>query len=127
MADDRSITGSAATEDDVHDDDELAEVLAAELERYATGAVPVLPRPSAAQPAGQAVPAPAEPPMQPLSVPRIEQRADDQGDRTAAPQRTGSAFARRAAEVERAMRQASPAAPPTAPQPTVPAEDSADS
>ncbi|GAA2754319.1 hypothetical protein [Amnibacterium kyonggiense] len=87
MADDRSNTGSAAPEASVHDDDELAEVLAAELERYSTGTVPVLPRVSA--------PAPTEDPIQPLAVPRIEPAATvDEG-----------AFARRAAEVERTIRE----------------------
>lgn len=110
MADDRSNTGSAATEGAVHDDDELAEVLAAELERYSTGSVPVLPRDSA--------PAAQEPPLQPLAVPRIDE----------APQREpsvpdGSAFSRRAAAFERAIRPPAFDAPvpePSVPEPVVP-------
>jgi hypothetical protein len=97
MADDRSITGSAAAEADVHDDDELAEVLAAELERYSTGTVPVVARAAL----------PREEPMQPLAVPRSE----PDGVRMPVvpePARDEGAFARRAAEVERAMRRASP-------------------
>ncbi len=104
MADDRAITGSAAAEDDVHDDDELAEVLAAELERYSTGTVPVVPRASLLRDA----------PMQPLSVPRIEQ--PEVRERAAVPRDEG-AFARRAAEVERAMRQASARSVPAAEAP----------
>lgn len=104
MADDRSITGAPAAQDDVHDDDELAEVLAAELERYSTGTVPVVPRASA----------PRDAPMQPLSLPRMEQpEARDRAD----PPRDDGAFARRAAEVERAMRQASAGSVPAAEAP----------
>jgi hypothetical protein len=113
MADDRSITGSAAAEDDVHDDDELAEVLAAELERYSTGTVPVVPR------------APVQPEelMQPLAVPRLEPQGGgerQEPDRVAEPVVRESAFARRAAEVERAMRHAAPpVAEPSVAEPPV--------
>lgn len=104
MADDRSITGSPAAADDVHDDDELAEVLAAELERYSTGTVPVVPRASLLR----------EAPLQPLAVPRIEQPTVR--ERADVPRDEG-AFARRAAEVERAMRQASAGSVPAAEAP----------
>ena len=113
MADDRSITGSAATEASVHDDDELAEVLAAELERYSTGTVPVLPRLSA--------PAPREAPMQPLAVPRSEPPERAAPVEPAAVRVDDGAFARRAAEVERAMRAAQPTTAPVV-EPT-PASD----
>ena len=103
MADDRSITGSAATEASVHDDDELAEVLAAELERYSTGTVPVLPRLSAR--------APRETPMQPLAVPRSAPAERSAPVEPPPAQVEDGAFARRAAEVERAMRAAQPATP----------------
>ena len=101
------MTGSAATEASVHDDDELAEVLAAELERYATGTVPVLPR--------RAATPPPEPPMQPLAVPRIDAQGRPAPSDAPAPTVDDGAFARRAAEVERAMRavQAPPASDPT--------------
>ncbi|MFD1722946.1 hypothetical protein, partial [Amnibacterium endophyticum] len=60
MADDRSAPGAAG---EVHDDDELADVLAAELQRYATGAMPTLPtvRLRADEPDPAAL-RPAEPP-----------------------------------------------------------------
>lgn len=131
MADDRSITGSATpggaapsgdvpaddlAENDVHDDDELAEALAAELERYATGAVPVLPRPSIAR----------EQPVPPVGVPGVgpQQRTPATGD----PRPVESAFARRAAEVEQAMRDTRPTPtvlPTTAPTAAPAARDDA--
>ncbi|GAA4744083.1 hypothetical protein GCM10025783_14710 [Amnibacterium soli] len=121
MADDRSITGSAATGDDVHDDDELAEVLAAELERYATGAVPVLPRATGEAPVPPAASAAAPAPIQPLAVPRA---TDEPAPAVRAPEAPAAApdagaFARRAAEVEREMRR-----PATAPVPTGEASES---
>ncbi|MBW4042334.1 MAG: hypothetical protein HIU86_09440 [Acidobacteria bacterium] len=97
MTDDRATTGSAAAEASVHDDDELAEVLAAELERYSTGSVPVLPRPP--------VPAPREVPMQPLAIPRAEAQIRPASPPVPVAVDEG-AFARRAAEVGRAMRAA---------------------
>ena len=58
MADDRSVPGSTSAGADLHDDDELADVLAAELERYATGAVPVLGDAAIRPPAGPSIDAP---------------------------------------------------------------------
>ena len=121
MADDRSITGSAAPGAEVHDDDELADVLAAELERYATGAVPTV----------SPAPAPAlrPRPFQPLAAPAIDARPDPEpppavggldpvSGRRSRP-REDLDFARRAAEVERALRDSSPSASiPTTTDPT---------
>jgi hypothetical protein len=55
MSDERAATGAG---DGGISDDDLADVLAAELERYATGAVPVLPTARPAAPAAPPVPTP---------------------------------------------------------------------
>lgn len=84
MTDDRVNTGSAATEADVHDDDELADLLAAELERYATGAVPTVAAPGV--PSTRPTVARPAPAMQPLAVPRVSAGSEAAGLPTRAAQ-----------------------------------------